>query len=413
MWRYIDKFKLNIDSGALCSGDCSRNNQDHDIAIILLETHATFNNYVQPVCLWRADKTDLSDIIGKYGTVVGWGRTETGTNVCTGDSGGSMTFEVNGRYYIRGVVSVGPGKFIQQRNEIVCDPTQFTIFTDVVPYLPWIRSSGKFIANEEKCYVRVPCGSGEESHYCTVVLDRYIHGSSLGCRDRTWNSEVTELRIGGDSDVIPELSDAATKFRNLDSLVFEKMSLKVEGEKLALFGNIRKLNLSSNGITHFDSDTFDDLNSLEELDLKEVHTDLFNDLRNLEQLGLQGNILETLPAQLFHTNRKMQAINLNQNQLKELHVDLFKELVYLELLFLNTNRLEDVPADIFRNNVKLRGLDLAKNLLKEVHVDLFKELLSLELILLHFNQLETIPPVFHVNFCEFFIVRAQNIPVTI
>lgn len=44
----------------------------------MLATSAIFNSYVQPVCLWKEDKTDSYEIIGKYGTVVGWGRTETG-----------------------------------------------------------------------------------------------------------------------------------------------------------------------------------------------------------------------------------------------------------------------------------------------------------------------------------------------
>lgn len=46
----------------------------NDIAIITLATEATFNNYVQPICLW--DSSDTSDVAGKFGTVVGWGRTE-------------------------------------------------------------------------------------------------------------------------------------------------------------------------------------------------------------------------------------------------------------------------------------------------------------------------------------------------
>lgn len=53
-------------------------NQKNDIAIVELTTHVTFNNYVQPVCLWDAYEIHLSDIVGKHGTVVGWGHTETG-----------------------------------------------------------------------------------------------------------------------------------------------------------------------------------------------------------------------------------------------------------------------------------------------------------------------------------------------
>lgn len=48
----------------------------NDIAIIILSAEATFNYYIQPICLWKSNKTDVSEVIGKFGTVVGWGLTE-------------------------------------------------------------------------------------------------------------------------------------------------------------------------------------------------------------------------------------------------------------------------------------------------------------------------------------------------
>lgn len=50
----------------------------NDIAIVELSTRANFNNYVQPICLWPTNKLKLSEVTGKSGTVVGWGKTETG-----------------------------------------------------------------------------------------------------------------------------------------------------------------------------------------------------------------------------------------------------------------------------------------------------------------------------------------------
>ncbi|XP_037049637.1 chymotrypsin-C-like [Bradysia coprophila] len=50
----------------------------NDISIITLSTDATFNDYVQPICLWKSDKTDLSEVVGKMGTVIGWGLTQNG-----------------------------------------------------------------------------------------------------------------------------------------------------------------------------------------------------------------------------------------------------------------------------------------------------------------------------------------------
>lgn len=49
----------------------------NDIAIVKLTVDATFNNYVRPICLWKSEKTDLTEVIDKLGTVVGWGSTGT------------------------------------------------------------------------------------------------------------------------------------------------------------------------------------------------------------------------------------------------------------------------------------------------------------------------------------------------
>lgn len=59
-----------------------------------------------------------------------------GTNVCNGVSGSSMTFESNGTYSIRGIVSKGVPKDGQIN---VCDTREYIIFTDVVHYIDWIK----------------------------------------------------------------------------------------------------------------------------------------------------------------------------------------------------------------------------------------------------------------------------------
>lgn len=49
----------------------------NDIAIIRLSTEAKLNNYVQPICLWDLNKVAISEVTNKFGTVIGWGLTET------------------------------------------------------------------------------------------------------------------------------------------------------------------------------------------------------------------------------------------------------------------------------------------------------------------------------------------------
>ncbi|KAG4072407.1 hypothetical protein HA402_004339 [Bradysia odoriphaga] len=431
----------------------------NDIAIIELANTVTFDNYVQPVCLWSADKIHFSNIVGKFGTVVGWGHTESGqvsnalreaympvvdaftclesnpdlfggflsrgnfcagtrngTSICTGDSGGSMTFEQNGRFFIRGIVSVGPSKLIYETKEIVCDPMQYVVFTDVLPYLPWIQSFVTFRIVE--CEERVRC----ESRWGQCFI--FLHGSSntTGCRivfDEILNGTVTHLTATGQSDVIPDLSDVAEKFQALDSLQFSNISLKaVHRDRLSPFKGIKRLDLQRNRISRFDAaDTFGDLKNLERLDLSnnqldELPEDIFRnngqlrelqldsnqireihvgELRNLESLWLPSNKLETLPADVFHNNTKMRELKLDDNQLGELHADVFAQLVDLENLHLDKNVLLNLPADIFRNNGKLRALSIGHNQLRELHVDQFKDLVDLEEIHLQLNRLEVIP----------------------
>lgn len=65
-------------------------------------------------------------------------RKSAGTTACNGDSGGSITFEENGVYRIRGIVSltqVRPGD-----HNRFCKTDQYVIFTDVAKYVHWIEA---------------------------------------------------------------------------------------------------------------------------------------------------------------------------------------------------------------------------------------------------------------------------------
>lgn len=50
---------------------------DADIAVITLSQTVQFTKFIKPICLWT-DESDLKDIVGVMGTVVGWGKDEYG-----------------------------------------------------------------------------------------------------------------------------------------------------------------------------------------------------------------------------------------------------------------------------------------------------------------------------------------------
>lgn len=53
------------------------------------------------------------------------------------NSGGSIAFEEDGVYRIRGIVSLTVARIDKQ----VCNSEEYVIFTDVAQYLPWIEET--------------------------------------------------------------------------------------------------------------------------------------------------------------------------------------------------------------------------------------------------------------------------------
>lgn len=152
----------------------------NDIALLRPEEDIIFSDYIQPICLWPQEKSDLNSVLSLStgGSVVGWGigdelktmdilqvaklsvvdyatclnsnpthfkrilstdksnycagNPASQSNVGGGDSGGGMYFKLDNTWYIRGVVSAG------FRAEDISDPQHYSTFTDVPFYLRWI-----------------------------------------------------------------------------------------------------------------------------------------------------------------------------------------------------------------------------------------------------------------------------------
>lgn len=150
---------------------------DADIALVILKNAAEYSKYIRPICLWENDLS-VAEIVGKSGTVVGWGSDGYGATVtatprsikipivsevdclrssqafatitsnrtfcagrkdgygpCHGDSGSGIALEQNHRIVLRGIVSAALSGPINS-----CDLSNYVIFTDVAQFLSWIQS---------------------------------------------------------------------------------------------------------------------------------------------------------------------------------------------------------------------------------------------------------------------------------
>ncbi|XP_046385988.1 transmembrane protease serine 9-like isoform X2 [Ischnura elegans] len=194
----LGKFLLNIQEGDVQTrkvekiyihSEYSKSTSQADIAILVLTIPVEFTEFVKPVCLWNGNQPYLSEIEGKDGAVVGWGKDENGelseslkmakmpvvsqqtciwsnpqffsrytsdrtfcagyrneTSACNGDSGGGMFFPktVPGKkdtyilpvtWTLRGIVSLS----VLKEFERTCDTKQYVIFTDTAKFYHWIK----------------------------------------------------------------------------------------------------------------------------------------------------------------------------------------------------------------------------------------------------------------------------------
>ncbi|XP_076181121.1 serine protease gd isoform X2 [Ptiloglossa arizonensis] len=176
--RHVASYKLHPDYRPRFDTS-SQASADSDLAVLVLRERVEFSSVIKPICLWPGS-TSLDVVVGRSGSVVGWGRDEfgnpylqeprlsiapvvsqevclwsnpefvlitsnrtfcagsrNGSGPCNGDSGsGFVIYNANTeRYYLRGVVSLS----LLDRSSMSCDLTQFVVYVDVAKYLDWIR----------------------------------------------------------------------------------------------------------------------------------------------------------------------------------------------------------------------------------------------------------------------------------
>ena len=127
----------------------------------------------------------------------------------------------------------------------------------------------------------------------------------------------------------------------------------------------KRIKLLTNNFDLVESDAFNELYQLIELDLSRsnitcINSGAFNDLWGLEKLSLQFNNLKTIPDLLFDGFflRNLKYLDLSFNQIDQLKSNDFKRLHYLENLVLFNNQLKSFESNVFHDLSQLKFLDL-------------------------------------------------------
>ncbi|XP_077298840.1 serine protease gd-like [Arctopsyche grandis] len=150
----------------------------NDIAILKI-SRIEYTVYIQPICFGISD-INYNTLVGRTGTVVGWGKDEYGNSVtpdlkkstakvssteecqrndpriipftssttmcagnndgtgpCNGDSGGGLYFYLDNRWHIRGIVS---NSLPDKETGEACGLREHVLYTDISKYSNWVNS---------------------------------------------------------------------------------------------------------------------------------------------------------------------------------------------------------------------------------------------------------------------------------
>ncbi|CAH2002623.1 unnamed protein product [Acanthoscelides obtectus] len=177
-WTYSPGEKIIAPKSITVHPDYISSHSDADIAVLELIERIEFTTTIRPICLWSGP-TNLEVVVGKLGTVVGWGMDENGnittseprqvslpvvshedclsssaifatqvtgrtfcagfrngSGPCNGDSGSAFALQQNGRWMLRGIVSISVSEHATRH----CDLSNYVIFTDASKYVDWLLS---------------------------------------------------------------------------------------------------------------------------------------------------------------------------------------------------------------------------------------------------------------------------------
>ncbi|KAJ9585990.1 hypothetical protein L9F63_020367 [Diploptera punctata] len=186
---------------------------------------------------------------------------------------------------------------------------------------------------------------------------------------------------------------------SLQMLNLEDNSIEVIADgAFSTLSNLHALTLSHNHLVQLESFHFTGLYVLNQLfvnnnNIKHIHPRTFENCTNLQDLGLSGNALTEVPAGIGHL-RYLKMLDLGENRISKLVNSSFDGLDQLYGVRLIDNELENISRDAFSALPSLQVLNLACNKIKVVDKGAFGTNPTMRALRLDGNLLTNIDGVF-------------------
>lgn len=209
--------------------------------------------------------------------------------------------------------------------------------------------------------------------------------------------EELEIRNNLLTDIPQE---GSTKLRRLLTLTLAKN--EIETLNSSAFVNyrskliLRKLDLSSNQIRHVQTEAFDGLASIQEINfdknlLSSIPTEALRHLTSLEDLSMGVNYLKSVPnGALIFPNLK--SLSLEVNQISNVSAEAFQGVPNLLYLYLSSNSFQTLDGEIFRYMPNLKVLAMGDNNLTKISSNAFQFIPGLVRLELAECKIEVVEP---------------------
>jgi hypothetical protein len=216
---------------------------------------------------------------------------------------------------------------------------------------------------------------------------------------------------------IPILSSKPTNSASILDISNNRITT-ISGE-LQLYPLLESLNIANNDITTLDTDSFQNLSSLQELSMarNKIHSftltaAMFKPLTSLHTLSLAYNHLgPSFNIDTFKYLHNLVLLDLDYNSIVHLrrdhHATAEHTLPYITELKLKGNVLLHIPQHIWSLFPPLIELDLSGNAISSVNGGAFKGLIQLKSLLL--NDMDTLMEIEHLAFAD--TRKLQNLEI--